>query len=537
MPRCLGIMLLCTAFPALSAQQMLPRRTAGPEAPELPIEAPRVFLNTDMPAAPSAGRKVISVSSGGNLQAAINSALPGDVIELAKGATFTGNFVLPNKKSTSANWIVIRPANYASLPAEGTRMTPAIAASLALPRVLSATSSNAFITENGSHHYRLVGLNVGMVSQPQAWSLITLGEGHTTLAEVPHDLVLDRLYVHGSGTQTLRRCVVLNSASSAVIDSWLSDCHEQGADSQAIIGWNGPGPFKVVNNYLEGAGENVMFGGADPSIQGLVPSDIEIRRNHIFKPIAWKPLWTVKNLLELKNAQRVLIEGNVFEGSWANGQNGAVMVIKSSNQSGKCLWCISRDVNVRLNLMRNVGSGISIAGADNNAPVATHARFVSITDNVISQMNVPPFDGEGRAITFAGDPSSILIAHNTMSVANTSVWLGGIIVNLFFHDNILVAKTYGVAGDGMGGGPAVAHYAPGAVFSRNVFVAAEATTGLPAGNFTPTSPRAIGFEDPSNENYRLIRISPYEKVSSGGLDIGANIVALDAAIKGVRVVP
>ena len=70
----------------------------------------------------------------------------------------------------------------------------------------------------------------------------------------------------------------MNSARTAVVDSYLSNLHEVGADSQAIAGWNGPGPFKIVNNYLEGAGENVMFGGADPRIPNLVPSDIEIRK-------------------------------------------------------------------------------------------------------------------------------------------------------------------------------------------------------------------------------------------------------------------
>ena len=76
----------------------------------------------------------------------------------------------------------------------------------------------------------------------------------------------------------------MNSASTAIVDSYISDIHEVGADSQAICCWNGPGPFKIVNNYLEAAGENVMFGGADPSIAELVPSDIEFRHNHCFKP-------------------------------------------------------------------------------------------------------------------------------------------------------------------------------------------------------------------------------------------------------------
>ena len=60
------------------------------------------------------------------------------------------------------------------------------------------------------------------------------------------------------------------------------------ADSQAIAGWNGSGPFKIENNYLEAAGENVMFGGADPKIPQLVPSDIEFRYNHCAKPVSWQ---------------------------------------------------------------------------------------------------------------------------------------------------------------------------------------------------------------------------------------------------------
>ena len=523
-------LFLLLAIEAGSAQQAARKPV---DAEEVPIEAPRVLLRTEMPEAPSAGRRVIPVGSGGSLQAAINSALPGDVIELAKGATFTGNFVLPNKKTGSTDWIIIRPANHASLPAEGTRMTPAIAAALALPRVVSPNEVAAFKTEAGAHHFRLVGLNISVAAQPLTWALVTLGDDEQkTLAAVPHDLVLDRTFVHGNATVTLRRCIVLNSASSAVIDSWVSDCHEKGADSQAILGYNGPGPYKIVNNYLEGAGENIMFGGSDPALPGVVPSDIEIRRNHIAKPIAWKGVWTVKNLFELKSAVRVVFEGNVLEGCWADGQGGAAIAIKSTNQGGNCPWCGSRDVNVRLNMIRNVGSGINLAGQDMDKTVNTPARFVSVTDNVISRMNVAPFSGEGRAFTLVNTLSNVSVAHNTISTSETGVVLAGIIKQLWFHDNIIVANRNTVVGDNMGAGAAVTYYTPGSTFTRNVFVPKE--VGLPPGNFTVESVRGIGFEDPANENYRLIRISPFEKASSGGRDIGANVGAVELATKGVR---
>ena len=49
----------------------------------------------------------INVPAGGDLQAALNAAQPGDVITLQPGATYVGNFVLPNKGALSA-FITIR---------------------------------------------------------------------------------------------------------------------------------------------------------------------------------------------------------------------------------------------------------------------------------------------------------------------------------------------------------------------------------------------------------------------------------------------
>ena len=115
----------------------------------------------------------------------------------------------------------------------------------------------------------------------------------------------------------------MNGAHQAVLGSYVSDFHELSADSQAIKGWTGPGPLLIENNYLEGAGENVIFGGADPSVVGLVPSDIVVRGNLLHKPLSWrwrKQRWSVKNLFELKSARRVLIENNSFVNNWEADQ-------------------------------------------------------------------------------------------------------------------------------------------------------------------------------------------------------------------------
>src|SRR4029079_3430034 len=44
----------------------------------------------------------------------------------------------------------------------------------------------------------------------------------------------------------------------------------------------------IENNYLEGAGENVMFGGADPAIPNLVADGITFRRNFVSRPMSWR---------------------------------------------------------------------------------------------------------------------------------------------------------------------------------------------------------------------------------------------------------
>ena len=97
-----------------------------------------------------------------------------------------------------------------------------------------------------------------------------------------------------------------------------------GQDSQAICAWNSPGPFVIRNNYLEAAGENIMFGGAASNIAGLVPSDITIEDNFFTKNPSWRgTTWTVKNLFELKNARRVLVRHNIMQFNWNGAQAGS----------------------------------------------------------------------------------------------------------------------------------------------------------------------------------------------------------------------
>jgi uncharacterized protein YjdB len=499
---------------------------------------PQTYLNTSAPAAPDVGGTVISVSTTNQLHSALQTANPGDVIELANGVTYTGNFTLKNKGATS-KWITIRPANYASLPAEGTRMTPTIAASLDLPKLQTPNSTETINTDASANHYRLIGLDISVSpTTVLTYSLVAFDAlgGQTSLSQVPHDLVVDRSWVHGNATVLFQRCVLLNSASSAVIDSYLSDCHHNGSDAQAIVGFNGPGPFKIVNNYLEGSGENVMFGGADPSIPNLTPSDIEIRKNHFFKPTSWKGVWAVKNLLELKNAQRVLVESNVFEHNWISGQSGMPILFKSVNQGGACAWCVTQDITFRQNLVRDVGGFLIIAGVEGN--VTTPARRIQVSNNVVANIGQGIFDGDGRGLLMNNHPADVTFSHNTiMSPSSSSVVFspfGDNSVRFSLRDNIFGGGNYGVLGDNLLGGPAFTYYAPDGSMKGNVFVyAGAASLGYTVGNTFYTSQSSIGMTNIAGLDFHLTGASPHKNAATDGTDVGANIDALNAAISGV----
>ena len=509
-------------------------------------ELPRVFLDTTY--APPSGN-LISVSAGGDFQAALNAAQPGDIIELQAGSTFTGNFVLPNKSGTG--WIYIRSSAHASLPAPGTRVTPAQAG--LMPKVVTSNSAPAITTAAAAHHYRFVGIEIASTASLTYNVIVLEGSPQTSTSQAPTDIVFDRCYIHGNPTGNIRRGIALNSARTAVIDSYLSDFHEVGADSQAIAGWNGPGPFKIVNNYLEGAGENVMFGGSDPAISGLVPADIEIRRNHFFKPLSWNPNhpsyggihWSVKNIFELKNSRRVLVEGNILENNWIDAQAGMAILFTVRNQDGNCSWCAVEDVTFQKNILRNTFGGFNISGTDDIYPSQQTARIL-VRDNLVYGVN------GGRSfqllnVDSAGRPGGILdliVDHNTVRAGSAVIIMGDSQLaddqhqNPIIRNNIFEKGEYGIFGGAVGEGTiAFTTYTTGYTFAKNVIVGAlesryPAQSCAPASTCYPATLDDVGFVDWRNDDYRLAATSPYKNAGTDGKDLGADVDAVLSATAG-----
>jgi hypothetical protein len=528
--------IIACAMPAKSssAEAVEPSGDDSKTEPQLPA----TYLDTSY--AQPTGR-TIQVKGGEagarDFQAALNSANAGDVIALEAGAEFTGNFTLPAKPEAGNNWITIRSsAPDAKLPAAGTRVRPAD--SVAMARLVSPNADPAIKTAPAAHHFRFIGLEFTVAPGfAQNFGLVLLGDGggsQNSMDKVPHDLIIDRCYIHGNPTGNLRRGIGLNSARTAVVDSYISDCREIGADSQAICGWNGPGPFKIVNNYLEGAGENFMLGGADPRIANMVPSDIEFRLNHCSKPLSWNPRdpafagvrWSVKNLFELKNARRVLIEGNLFENNWVDAQAGPSILFTPRNQDGGAPWSTVEDVTFRDNVIRNVAAGVSIMGRDDLNP-SQQARRIRIENNLFDDVGGARLGGNGRLFQVLSGAAHVTIDHNTaFQAAHTLITDGQPSTGLVYTNNITAPGEYGIFGSGAGEGlTTLEKYFPQAVIARNLFVGRPSRL-YPPGNFFAASLDEVGFVDRQGRDYRLKSNSAFKRAGTDGRDIGCDIEKL-----------
>ena len=475
-------------------------------------------------ATPAQAQTMRSVPAGGDLQAVLNAAQPGDTIQLAPGATYVGNFILPAK--SGAAYITIRSeAPDATLPAEGQRIDPRYSPLLA--KLRSPNTAPALSTAPGAHHYRLIFLEF-MAGTNDAGDLIRLGDGSSrqnSLGSVPYEIVVDRVYIHGEPGAGQKRGIALNSASTRIVNSYISDIKGAGYDSQAICGWNGPGPYLIANNYLEAAGENIMFGGADPAIPNLVPSDVTIVGNHLAKPWSWRgSKWTVKNLFELKSARRVKVDRNLFENNWLHAQTGYAILLKSVNQDGGAPWSVVEHVEFTNNIVRHVASAINILGRDTRYP-AQELNNVTFRNNLFVDVSTR-YGGAGRFALVQGG-SQITFDHNTaLNDGITTLFGEGESSSGFvFTNNVIVDNAYGIKGSGTATGTAtLTHYFPGYHFVGNIVGGADARIYPSANHYPKISD--IGFMDAARGNYRLAPDSPFRGSSTDGTDPGCNFESL-----------
>lgn len=479
-----------------------------------------------------------------SIQAQVNAANCGDVITLEAGRIYVENITLPVKPCTDTSYITIQSSRASELP-EGKRVTPAQAPLLAWLQS-NVNAEPVIKTAPGAHHYRFIGIRASTVNEGVfVYDLVRLGEGkpnQTALAQAPHHISIDRSYLHGWPTQDVLRGVAANAAHWEVTNSYISDIHWIGAEAQAIGSWNGPGPSKIINSYLEAAGENVMFGGADSGSAELMPAGLEMRLNHLFKPLSWKvghptyagKHWTVKNIAEWKAMAGAVIEANVFENNWTDAQDGSGILFTVRNQECTAPWSTVTRVTFKNNIVKGVsGAALNLLGIDNEATPEYRAANPGKCSNIpADQLKLGSTRGTGVTvennlfIDIGGAFVQLNGFYNVTVNRNTSLQRGNLMTlygepsNGFkFTSNLTIDHDYGIFGDGGTGGVAALNkYTPGWAMTGNVIA----------------KPYGGGGNYPPNNQYPSdLILSP--DFRSTWTETGCNIDQLLAAQSGVVV--
>jgi hypothetical protein len=565
----------------------LPAFGAAADGPAL---LPTRCINTSLANTPAPGAKthvVPAVLSGpsSSLQLAYNAAQCGDQLIVPAGTVFQvagQQLRFAEKHCDAQHWIWIK--SNGTLPPEGSRVTPADVAQMF---TIQFKGPGGFIFAGS--YLRFMGIE--LVAAPGAsTSDFVVGAGSS-------NDIFDRDYLHGlDGQESVRGLNLSGWSNVGIVESYLANFKciavtGSCSDAHAIGGGLGSGPmgtYEIYDNYLEASGENILFGGGAAT---TTPCDIDIRHNTLAKPAAWNPaslgfagpVYIVKNLFELKNACRVLFEGNTAVNNWGGfSQRGFALSLGPKSQAGAngtnlCPACLVSDVTIRYSRISNSCGGFALfnSPSDNGGWAAFGGRY-RIHDVVLDGLQSPAYgcglnlNEINSGYSAASPPPAALVLNNVAIdhitaiapsfVAKTGqesafVELDGPPAgnatgtpqasNIAVTNSIVAAGgsgTYPTGGGAancavLGGG----HTHPGDEWSRcftgtspwgsNVIVSYPGpVTNWPAGNFF-----AAGWADVSFVNfngglggdYHLAAASPFKGKAGGGTDPGADIDLVD----------
>jgi hypothetical protein len=201
--------------------------------------------------------------------------------------------------------------------------------------------------------------------------------------------VIDRCWITGGGfPNRIYTGVMMNGADAAVINSYIDEINNwityrkinesfqaspMGNNARytataIAIEFTDLQRFKLENNYINAEGINAFAQeGAATN-----PEDVIIRRNTFWSdpkkmaggPGAYERYYPKRHNLEFKPVERALVEGNIFDGNWADfvgcGPSISFRSLGDANSYDNTI----EDVTFRHNTIRNTSGAIAIIGSD-----------------------------------------------------------------------------------------------------------------------------------------------------------------------------
>jgi hypothetical protein len=354
--------------------------------PALPLGIASDYSGTVMDTrytAPAACSAAV-ISDAATLTARLQNASCGEVLCLQAGTPIQGLFTLKNIAGcTQYSYLISSDYTNSAFPLAGRRVQPSDEPHLG---ILQGNNIGPTLQADlGAAYWRVVGVELTRASGVSGstygpFYMSKYGFPATGAATVNHHIICDRCYVHRQDADTngMTVGVEMDGNNLAVIDSYIANIGQASSDDTAIGNCNGNGPIKVVNTYLEATGMATIFGGCDPPWIGSYPQDIEFRNNVYTKRLAWQTsaVGYIKNLLELKNGERVLVTGSLFQYNWADEQAGTAIVFEPANQHGSGVANRVKDVTFDYNVLAHSLHGFATLATGYLYPTAQTRRIL-----------------------------------------------------------------------------------------------------------------------------------------------------------------
>jgi hypothetical protein len=391
-------------------------------------------------------------------------------ITVEAGTPIPGNFIL-GPASCGTNQNLLEGSTVGLLPAwqypsKSLAGTPGIATIVG-----TANSTAALSVADNTNGWYVSALEItlaptvtgGCVGNALC-SIVGMGEYTSTIAALPKNITFDRVLVHPAACladsyttpcKYATRGIDLNAVGGYCLACTVYGLVEPAQDTQAIAIFNTTGPGMIVMCYLEASGENILFNteatnytpatepngipiGSTGFVTGdiglttfNVPSDYVVKYNHLEKLLAWQtlpagcvagtaqPCYDVKNLFEIKYGQRILLDSNVLDTTYASGQAEAVI--------SNCFYAgiyACQDFQVTSNLMKHMPQVAALAGngfpiisslcGGTGQPTCTIEAGIRILwrNNVAIDVSCPTYGGTGGFMQIQ-NTRNLTIDHNT----------------------------------------------------------------------------------------------------------------------------
>ena len=282
-----------------------------------------------------------------------NNAQPGDTISLARGAVFTGSFVLPNKGGSSMITSARKATRTCLAPAGASRRRTRRCSRRSSRQRRAGDSDRrgrASLDADAARDRRHRRQRPGDARRRLRRSVAAVAGRRTTSSSTASTSTATRRRARSAASRSTAR-----RRRSPARTSPTSRCTARTRRRSAA--GTAPGRSRSPTTTSRRPARTSCSAAPTRAIPNLVPSDITISGNLIQQAdrVALAELGRRRTCSSSRTRAASQLRGNNFDYNWQGGQTGYAVLFTVRNQDGGCPWCQVDHVTFEQNVVRHVG--------------------------------------------------------------------------------------------------------------------------------------------------------------------------------------